>query len=328
MASFGYGSSDILALTKLAWDVVQNSRKACGEYDELTQEITSFHTILKRAEYETRKPECLLTPDRELELQNILLPCRTVLDTLNQIMQKYNTLSSDEKGKGTLASLCQSVCFGNGEMQDLGVLRGKITARMLALSVFLNTLALGSLGRIEQKMNGDLKYIKLAVNEEIARLIAIPENNREGSILTCYGDDDKAFWKEFRRSLIKKGFNSKILEKNKETIVGYITEIGKNDILDDDNIGIFPSATPNSEVQSTSSTTGNEIGGSADTLSTGNSIEQDWTRMSFKLIETIERNSRRRRLDGHRQCGSDVIGLWAQGTVSACVLLPFWAQKF
>jgi len=141
MASFGYGIGDIVLLTKLAWEVVQNSRKACGEYNELTQQVTSFSTLLNQIHNEAKKSECLLAlPSRKAELDIILLPCQTVLDTLNQILKKYNALPAGDKPHGGLAVFWQRVRFGNSEMQDLSTLREKMIACMSVISIYQNML--------------------------------------------------------------------------------------------------------------------------------------------------------------------------------------------
>jgi hypothetical protein len=55
--SFGYSVSDVALLTRLAWTTVKNSRKACGEYDELTQEVSGLHLVLRKLEKEVRDEE-------------------------------------------------------------------------------------------------------------------------------------------------------------------------------------------------------------------------------------------------------------------------------
>ena len=55
--SFGYSVGDIVSLVQLAWKTVQNSRKACGEHDEFTQEASSLHVVLQRLEKETSKSD-------------------------------------------------------------------------------------------------------------------------------------------------------------------------------------------------------------------------------------------------------------------------------
>lgn len=117
MASFGYGSSDIVALVKLALNTVQNARNACGEHGELTREATSLHAVLNRLQIEVSNPESFISiPERKDELDGIISGCSDVLDTLNRIVEKYNALPSGNK-RG-LKRFLQKVRFGNGEMLE------------------------------------------------------------------------------------------------------------------------------------------------------------------------------------------------------------------
>jgi hypothetical protein len=58
--SFGYAVGDFFLVTQLAWATVQNARRACGAYDELTREVCNLHIVLRRLEHEASKPE--ITP--------------------------------------------------------------------------------------------------------------------------------------------------------------------------------------------------------------------------------------------------------------------------
>lgn len=55
----------------------------------------------------------------------------------------------------------------------------------------------------------------------------------DGSILTSYTDDDKLFWKEFRRELVKEGFPSSVIKKNRRVIMKYVMELGSRGLLDE-----------------------------------------------------------------------------------------------
>lgn len=276
-----------------------------------------FHTILRRVGVEATNPEggLLINQDRKSELQNILMPCQTALDMLNHIMQKNNGLHRTDLDRNGLAVFCQSISFGNVEMQGLHMVKAKMVTGTSAISLFFNTIAMGSLGRIEQKMNGDLKSIKLAVNEELARLMSVSSNESDGSVLTRYGDDDRTVWKEFRRSLIKKCFNSKLLDRKKKIILGYIIELGESDLLNDDSFETSSSASSTLEIISSSEAISNRSGDFANRpCSTG--ARQSIDKATFKPPGTPNKVPRKRRRDEHRKCDERAMGLWARGTVS------------
>jgi hypothetical protein len=231
--SFGYSVGDFLALTQLAWKVVRSSRKACGTHDELTREVTSLHLVLHRLQFEVSKPESLINrkdDNRREELAVLSRDCNRVLRVLSQILEKYSALSDEER---SFTKLWQRIRFGNGEMQDLTEIRQKISTYTSAITLFLNLLLIGSQGRVERYMDsqgGELKGMRDSLNWITESLQA---KTREGSILTSYAEDDKAFWKDFRRELIKEGFSSAVLSRHKAVIKEYVMELGSRGALDD-----------------------------------------------------------------------------------------------
>ena len=236
--SFGYSVGDAVLLTQIAWKTLQNTRKACGEHDELTREVLSLHIVLQRLEQEYSKAESPLNRSSDTykeELQVIGRGCERVLGVLNTILKKYNRLSEEER---SWRKLWQKIRFGNGQVADLQDLRSKIVTHTSAMSLFLNMVSLGSVGRIEQQMTdagGDLQEIKLAIHGIAAHLIS--KGSNEGSVLTSYTNDDKSVWKEFRRELRREGFASANLKRNKALIVAYIKELGDRGLFDDNDSG-------------------------------------------------------------------------------------------
>ena len=235
--SFGFSPSDVVLLVQLAWRTVRNSRKACGEYAELTRDITSLHVNLQRLERETAKSESPINRPCDTcrqDLGPIVDGCRKALDVLNRILEKYNALSNEERSKGRL---WKAVRFGNGELANVRDLRLKLTYYTSNLSLFLNMVSMGSMGIVEKQMyeaRGDLKDIRRAVNGITAQFMS--GASKEGSVLTDYAGDDKAVWREFRRELVKEGFSSDVIREHKDTIKAYVQELGSRGILDDEDL--------------------------------------------------------------------------------------------
>ncbi len=232
--SFGFSIGDFVNLIQIASRVVRDSQKACGAYDELTHEVSSLHIVLQRLKTKIQKPESPLNRSGDLcqnELQSILISCEELLKTLETILTKYNALGQEERSG---RKLWQRIRFGNGEMQDLTILRAKLVYYTSALSLFLNMVSIGSVGRVERRMEeagGDLREIKLAVNGITAHLLA--GSKAEGSVLTAYADDDKAVWKEFRREMVSEGFSSATIHKHKDLIKAYVKELASQGLLDE-----------------------------------------------------------------------------------------------
>lgn len=232
--SFGYSVSEVVLITELAWRTFQNSRKACGEYDELTREVSSCHAVLGRLERELEDSESLLSKENDDEELGIIVHgSEKVLKVLDIILGKFNTLSDEERSK---RRLWQKICFGNGKVEDVRDQRARLTYHTQALSLYINLHTTASVGRVEKQMKesgGDLKEIRLAVNHITAHLLSVDSNKRDGSILSTYSNDDKAIWREFRRELVRDGFRSSVIQEHKEVIKAYIKELGSRGFLDE-----------------------------------------------------------------------------------------------
>jgi hypothetical protein len=237
--SFGFSTGDFVVIIQLAFNVVQNARKACGAHDELTREITCLYIVLRRLESEASKPQSLLnstTDGRKDELAILVQDCSVILRVLSEILEKYNALSEEKR---SITKLWQRVKFGNGEMHDLSTIRLRLVTYTSAITMYINILSFGSQGKVEEYMSlhgGELERIRRSIDWITASMQA-RSGNTEGSILTSYTDDDKAIWKDFRRELIKHGYSSDFLKKHKETIQNYVIELGRRGALDEPTAG-------------------------------------------------------------------------------------------
>lgn len=221
-------------LTQLAYNVVQNARKACGAHDDLAREVSSLHLVLCRVEVEVSKPDSILNKSddgRSEGLEELAKHCNRVLKVSAQILDKYNALSDEKK---SMTKLWQRIRFGNGEMLDLAKIKDELATHTQALTIFLNLLSVGSQGKVEKYMDShgeELRNIKHSLHWVTASLQA--KSHDEKSILTTNGEDDKAIWKAFRRELIEEGFSCQVLETHRMTIKQYILELGERGALDD-----------------------------------------------------------------------------------------------
>jgi hypothetical protein len=231
--SFGFGVSDFILLFQLAWTTVEGARKAVGEHDELTKEIYSLYTVLGHLHAEMSNPESVINlsgRNRCRELYSHIHACEQQLTQMNAILNKFNSLSEEERGG---IKLWQKIRFGNGPTQDVAHIRLKISTYTTAISMSLSLLSLGSQGRMERRLSrqgGNLKGIRESVNLLVAKFSAL---SREGSTMTPYSNDDPDFWKSLRRELVYDGYPSKLVRKHKELIKGYVRELSMKGVLDD-----------------------------------------------------------------------------------------------
>ncbi|KAK0117217.1 hypothetical protein ONS96_013051 [Cadophora gregata f. sp. sojae] len=105
--SFGSSVGDCILLAQLAWNTYQGARKACGEHDELTREVSSLYKVLNRLRKEISNPESQVNKasnDKRQELEEHAAGCEGILKTMNHVLNKYNTLTGEQRrGKRALA---------------------------------------------------------------------------------------------------------------------------------------------------------------------------------------------------------------------------------
>jgi len=233
--SFGYSVGDAVLLVQLAWNTYQGAKKACGELDELTREVGSLHGVLQRLQRELANPESLLNradDDRRQELNELGSGCEQILKILNTIVVKYNALSEENKGP---KKIWKRIQFGTGEIHDLADLRSKLCTHTSAITLSINLCSLGSQGRIEKQLNsvgGDLEGIRGTVDWLAANMTA---KSGDGTVWTTYEDDDKAFWRELRRGLVKEGYRSSVLHRHKHLIKNYVEKLSKREAFDQED---------------------------------------------------------------------------------------------
>jgi hypothetical protein len=229
--SFGYSIGDGILLVQLAWKTLQGARQACGEYGELTREVASLHRVLRRLQKELSNPDSLLNradDDRRQDLNEHGRGCVQILTVMNSIVTKYNKLSES----GSAKRIWQKVKFGNGEMKDLSEIRLKLSAHTSAIIMRLNLCSLGSQGRVEKQLNevgGDLEGIRGKVDWIAANMTA---RTGDGTVWTSYENDDRSFWRQLRRELVKEGYHSSVLHKHKGLLKDYVEELGRRGVFD------------------------------------------------------------------------------------------------
>jgi len=237
--SFGYSAGELLGLAQLAWKIVQNSRRACGEHHGLTREVKSLHSALKRLQCEASEvesAEASTTPTDSKDLKRAIRGCVRILRELDGTLEKHSSLNEREL---SVKKLWSKVRFGNSEMQELSRFRVKISIYLGIIMLHLNVSA-----------GTEMRKMKVSIDGIAARLAS----DHEGSILTSYGDDDKAAWKELRRALHREGFEDSFIRENRHSIMDYVRELGDRGAFDEAE----PSVVIGSSVDDGISDTGSE----------------------------------------------------------------------
>src|SRR5450432_3557556 len=103
--SFGFGISDVITLVELAYATFDGAKRACGEHDELTQEMSSLVTVLDHVQSEISDPDSpinMARGHRRKELENHIEGCLRHVRQMNTILTNFNALSDMERGSGSL----------------------------------------------------------------------------------------------------------------------------------------------------------------------------------------------------------------------------------
>lgn len=230
--SFGLSAGDVATIVQLAWTTLQNCKKACGEYDELTQQVASLWGVLRELKKENRDTKSLLHHQGKShwdDLRPSLDGAQDVLRSLNSVVSRYAQINRRDRGLGRFWTRAK---FGNKELGTLNDLRQKARFYVGAISAVLNTVTVGSLGRIEDLLRkAGLENLRPAIEDVAGKVAAL--HNQEGTVLTYYSQDDTAVWKELRRELVKAKIGpSDIIGKNKELIMKFVHQLGDQGALD------------------------------------------------------------------------------------------------
>jgi hypothetical protein len=120
--SCGYGFGDTIAVSQLAWKAMQNARKACGQYHELTRDLRSLHAVLNRL---TGLPMiCRQRTYQEVQMwtSQKFLPCQTTGKAREDHISKIEAAQSRTIVAGTQQELFSKIRLRiNSEEEDENV---------------------------------------------------------------------------------------------------------------------------------------------------------------------------------------------------------------
>ena len=124
--SFGFSVGDFLAVGTLAWDVYKSCRAAPDSFTNISNEVLSLHAVLKEAD-ETifKSPQ---SPERQARLKTIGDGCQYVLDDLQALVDKYESLGTQSK------RTWDRINWGSEDISDI---RSRLISNATMLTVFI-----------------------------------------------------------------------------------------------------------------------------------------------------------------------------------------------
>lgn len=124
--SFGYCVGDFVAVTQLAWTVYKSCRDAPESFNNISTGMPSLHAVLKEVEeIISEKP---LSETRKQRLATISHSCNCVLEDLQALVKKYESLGSQSK------RIWDRMRWGSN---DIAELRARLTSNTVLLTAFM-----------------------------------------------------------------------------------------------------------------------------------------------------------------------------------------------
>ena len=120
MSMLGWGLGDIIAISQLAVKVRTAYKDAPDNYRHISEEVKSLQTMIDKAVHHFNSPT--LNSNNRQEGQKVLEGCESVLEDLDSLIEKYNSLSPVKKVQ-------------LGIIEDIPTLR----ARLISNTGFLNS---------------------------------------------------------------------------------------------------------------------------------------------------------------------------------------------
>ena len=213
--SLGPSISDIICFANLAQHTYSNCAKACGKHAKITTEVRTLRFLLRRVQKEASISRIVLDRDSAgEELLEIVEDCTKVLNEINQVLQKYSTLSTNHP------TIWDRVGFGTTNMDGF---ERQISAHHEAISLLVLSTTSSRVRNAGTKLDtvvDEFPRIQRAIDG-----LAADMRSKAGSVWTAYSDDDLSTWRQVRRDLIKAGFPSRTVRKHLEQIKNYVQSL-------------------------------------------------------------------------------------------------------
>ena len=129
--SFGFEVGDVLAVSKLAWDVYTAYKDAPEDFRNISDEIKSLHIIVDRNK--DRFQDKTLNSNEQVQLREILQGCTNVLGDLDILHTKYMSLGSAQSS----SSSSQAIDRIKWSQENIAELRARLMSNTTLLNAFL-----------------------------------------------------------------------------------------------------------------------------------------------------------------------------------------------
>lgn len=225
--SFGVSIGDILLLLQLAKNTVQDCRCAPNGFAEASRVAQSLYLMLEGVKTEYQNQDSLLHQDDRTQTDFAIhfKNCETSTKPLADLIAKHKRLGTSD------IRLIDRMRFPKKDYHEY---RGNLAFYTARLSEFLQMIGLGSLGRIEHKVEDIKGHLPKLMNKLDQMCAEFRIMGDKESLLSDHTDDEKFVWKTFRSKLNHAGFNSNVLREHEASIFLRIRELTEFGLLDAD----------------------------------------------------------------------------------------------
>lgn len=132
--SFGFGVGDFLTVSQLALRVYSAYKGAPDELRNISDEINSLHDVVNKvqSQFEGSSPG----PEDKEKLKKVLQGCQNVLKDLDELLVKYEAMTSDTNKNGLgVGRVVDRVKWGQENITEL---RARLTSNTTLLNTFIS----------------------------------------------------------------------------------------------------------------------------------------------------------------------------------------------
>lgn len=227
--SFGFSVGDIVTLLHLASRTHSGWKNACGQYASFTGDLALLEAVIRRVEVEAKAPNSkfMTSPEDAEGWQAVSGKCNRVLSELQGVLDKYESVGKSRRRNWEgIKRDWDRLRMGSRSFEEL---HRDLTKAITGLTAYLSVIGVSSQIRLENS----------AFPQMIEKIDAIAEQMRKGnstiySTFTAYAEDDLQVWREFRRDLVKSGFQSSDIHRYSTALKTYLYRLQRQGKLDED----------------------------------------------------------------------------------------------
>ncbi|KAL2042734.1 hypothetical protein N7G274_004493 [Stereocaulon virgatum] len=196
--AFGFRVGDFLAVGNLAWIVYRSCKGMTQEFQEVSRQALTAHTLIKELDDEVNNAQSLLNTrgaSKQGELVLLVQNLEKVLKELKNIVEKYQGLARRERRIWNQLRLAS---------EDLDKIRDKLTFHITAINAFMESLSRGTLAQMERVL--------------VELMSEIREGRRPPYIAPPDDANDISIWKELESELAEDGISRTDVANHKVAI--------------------------------------------------------------------------------------------------------------